>query len=122
MEKLAALDPSAYEEVRFLLHPSLRLFSSQYPCRRIWESNLAEAGDLAPIDLRDGADRFVIVRVAGHLRIYDLSSGEFGFLQAVGAGEKFGTAVEHSLEVDAEFDAGAALRRLVGIGAIVDCV
>jgi hypothetical protein len=122
LEKLAALDPSSYEEVRFLLHPSLRLFSSRYPCRRIWESNLGEAADFAPIDLRDGPEQLLIVRAAGHLRVDELSAGEFNFLSAIHAGGNVGTAIEHMLEADAEFDAGAALRRFVGNGVIVDCV
>jgi hypothetical protein len=122
LEKLAALDPTGYEDVRFLLHPSLRLFSSEYPCRRIWEANVNQAADFAPIDLRDGADRLVIVRVSGHLRIHESSVGEFNFLGAIQAGGTFGTVVERTLELDAEFDAGAALRRFVGHGAIVDCV
>jgi hypothetical protein len=122
LETLAALDPSAYEDVRFSLHPSLRLFSSEYPCRRIWESNLSDAADLAPIDLQDGADRLALVRIAGHARVHELRAGEFEFLQALYAGEKFGIAVERTLEVDAEFDAGAALRRFVADGTIVACV
>jgi hypothetical protein len=122
LDKLAALDASAYEDVRFLIHPSLRLFSSEYPCRRIWEANLNEAVDFAPIDLRDGADRLVIVRFLGQLRIHEISVGEFNFLRAVQAGGKLGIAVERALEVDAAFDAGAALRRCIEHGAIVDCV
>ena len=121
LEKLAARDPSTYEELRFLPHPSLRLFSSKFPCRRIWESNLAEAVDFAPIDLRDGSDQLAILRVAGHLRVFDLNVGDFYFLQAVKAGEVFGNAVEHALDTDAEFEAGAALRRFISNGAIVDC-
>jgi len=122
LEKLAAIDPSAYGQMRFLLHPSLRLFSSEFPCRRIWESNLTDAADLAPINLQYGAERLAIVRVAGRIRVHDLSIGEYTFLESVQAAETFETAVERTLEMDIEFDAGIALRRFVANGAIVDCV
>jgi len=122
LEKLAGLDPSTYADLRFVLHPSLRLFSSKYPCRRIWKANLADTTDGMPIDLRDEPDRLAILRTSGELRLYDLSIGELHFLRYVLEGGNFGTAVDRTLEVDLEFDAGAALRRAVSNGALVDCL
>lgn len=122
LEKLTGLEPSTYADLRFVLHPSLRLFSSQYPCQRIWQANLADTTDAMPIDLRDGPDRLAILRTAGELRLHGLSVGELHFLQFVLEGVNFGTAVDRTLEVDVEFDAAAALRRAVCNGAIVDCL
>ncbi len=61
LAKLAALDPGAYDELRFELHPTLRLFSSPYPALRIWEAN-AHAAEPEPIDLGSGAVRMAVMR------------------------------------------------------------
>src|SRR5229473_3324546 len=40
LAKLGLVLPNDYDDLRFHLHPSARLFASQYPCLRIWEANV----------------------------------------------------------------------------------
>jgi hypothetical protein len=121
-ESLSGRDPATYEALRFVLHPSVRLFASVFPCLRIWEANLDATAEPAPIDLGEGADRLVILRSAARMGVHRLSVGEFAFLEAIQAGEPFGMALVRGQEADAEFAAAAALRRAVIAGVIVDCL
>ena len=48
LERLAAVPPERYGQVRFRLHPSAQFIASDYPLLRIWEVNQpAYAGEAA---------------------------------------------------------------------------
>jgi hypothetical protein len=120
LEKLARVPPTAYDGLRFKLHPALRLYESPYPALRIWQANAASAAEPELIDLRCGADCLALMRERLELKFHRLSRGEFCFLAALRIGADFSVAIESGGACDAEFDAGAALRRFVAAEAIVD--
>lgn len=128
LANLGAVVAGDYDDLRFELHPSARLFGSEFPCVRIWEANVASDAEPELIDLGTGPDRVLLVRTGGQLKCHRLSHGELGFLQSVHTGERFAAAVEngaHRGELDAArgdgaFDAAAALQRFVLAGVIVD--
>jgi hypothetical protein len=126
LAKLGAVAAGDYDDLRFILHPSARLFASEFPCSRIWEANVGSDAEPELIDLGVGPDRVLLVRNGGQLKCHRLSHGEQAFLQSVLAGERFAAAVEsgaHRGELDAAdggFDAAAALQRFVLAGIIVD--
>ena len=122
VEKLEAVAPSGYDELRFGLHPSVRLFISPFPCVAIWEANV---GDAEPqvLDLRSGSDSVLTIRIRGELAFHRLSSAEQAFLESLHANRSFAGAIARGAEAGAgagEFDAAAALRRFVLAGVIVD--
>jgi hypothetical protein len=125
LAKLGAVATGDYDDLRFILHPSARLFASEFPCWDIWAANVG-AAEPELIDLGAGPDRVLLVRNSGQLECHRLSHGEQAFLQAVLAGERFAAAVEsgaHRGELDAAgagFDAAAALQRWVLAGVLVD--
>lgn len=121
LEALSRVAPSAYDDLRFELHPSLQLFESRYPALRIWEANAgdARAGD-APaepplIDLDSGGVRLAINRRRWQLEFHHVDRGEHAFLRALNQGAAFSTAVC----TEAAFDPSAALQRFVAAEAIV---
>jgi len=120
LTRLARVAPAEYDGLRFILHPALRLFESRYPVRRIWQSNVR--GDAEPecIDLADGGERLALLPQRLQLHFHPLTPGEWCWLDALEAGEPFATSVEAAVAGDGAFDAVAALRRFVSIGAIVD--
>jgi hypothetical protein len=128
LAKLGAVAAVDYDDLRFYLHPSARLFASEFPCVRIWEANVGSDAEPELIDLGSGPDRALLVRNRGQLKCHRLNHGELGFLQSVHAGERFAAAVENGVnrsEHDAArgngaFDAVAAMQRFVLAGAIVD--
>ncbi|MEP6885848.1 MAG: DNA-binding domain-containing protein [Gammaproteobacteria bacterium] len=117
--KLQTVPPNDYDALVFRLHPSVRLFTSEFPCVAIWQAN---AGDAEPplIDLGSGPDRVLTIRVRGQLEFHRLSLSEQAFLEALRAEESFAAAIARGVEGGGEFDAAAALRRFVLAGAIVD--
>lgn len=119
LARLAGVAPSAYEDLRFDLHPASRLFESRYPTLRIWEANV---GDTEPemIDLGSGADRLAVARHGLELKFHRLSRGEYDFLNALRGGEPLSAAVAGGAAGDAEFDASASLRRFVAAEVVVD--
>jgi hypothetical protein len=130
LAKLELVATDDYDDLRFHLHPSARLFASQYPCSGIWEANVGSDAEPEMMDLDAGPDRVLLVRTGGQLKCHRLSHGEQEFLQSVSAGERFAAAVESGAArsgVDtaghgetSAFDAAAALQRFVLAGVIVD--
>jgi hypothetical protein len=117
--RLGSVPPEAYDSLRFTLHPALRLFESPYPVRRIWESNVGSEAEPDPIDLASGGDRLAVLRQRLQLQFHPLSRGEWCWLDALARGEPFAASVETAAAADGRFDATAALRRFVALGAIV---
>ena len=132
LQKMAGVAPSAYDTLRFELHPKLRLFESNYPALRIWEANVAdaepgvgaapEAGGSEPgrIDLRSGGERLLVTHHRLRLRFHRVNDGEYRFADECRKGTPFAAAVAAATVSDAAFDAAAVLRRLVALEAIVD--
>ncbi len=119
LARLAAQAPSRHEELRFKLHPSARLFESPFPCRAIWQANVASDADPAVIDLDGGADRLLMVRTCGQLNFHDLSQGERDFLLELKAGRSLSAAIDCAAG-PLPFDPAAALQRFVACGVVVD--
>jgi Putative DNA-binding domain len=103
-------------DLRFYLHPSARLFASEFPCLAIWEANLRSDAEPELIDLRTGPDRVLLVRTGGELRFHRLSCGEQDFLRSLQAGDR-----DAARDGTRAFDAAATLQRFVATGVIVDC-
>jgi hypothetical protein len=126
LAKLGRVAPEAYDELRFQLHPSVRLFDSPYPCVHIWQANVQSDGEPDMIDLSEGGDRVLLMRShEGELTFHRLSRGEERFVRALSAGERFDAAVaaggtESAADCQVGFDAAAALQRFVLCGVIVD--
>ncbi len=115
---LAAVPSAEYENLQFLLHPSLRLFDSPYPVRAIWQANLDPDVEPPPIDLGAGGERLAILRPALDLSFLPLGAGEAACLGTLAAGEPLGAALEAGAG-DPDFDAGAALPRFAATGVLV---
>jgi Putative DNA-binding domain len=131
LEKLAQVAPADYDALRFTLHPSARLFASEFPCINIWEANVHSDAEPQIINLKSGPDRALLCREHGQLLFHRLSEGEYAFLSALHAGGRFAAAVENGArhgahdspagaDTPAGFDAAAALQRFVLAGSIVD--
>jgi hypothetical protein len=130
LAKLQQVAADDYDDLRFRLHPSVRLFASKYPCLAIWEANVGSDAEPELIDLGAGPDRVLLVRNRGQLNCHRLSCDEQRFLVSIEAGERFAAVVERGAARDdadgagdgetCTFDAAAALQRFVLAGVIVD--
>src|ERR1700722_5837300 len=70
LSKLSRGAPAAYDDLRFRLHPSARLFASEFPCVRIWEANVLSEAEPEQIDLGGASDDVLLVRTAGELKFH----------------------------------------------------
>jgi len=122
LAKLARVPPAAYETLRFCLHPTARLFASEFPALAIWEENLRSDQEPAIIDLRAGGVRVLLVRRVEGIALRPLSAGEFAFLERIGKSDDFEAAVAAAAEADPEFNATQALEKFVREQVIVDLV
>lgn len=120
LHAFAAVPAEEHHNLRFDLQPSLRLSRSQFPIVTLWRSHLpdhegvvhAERDDFT-LDLRAGGENACIVRAAGDLQVAALDHAQFSWISAIAQRAPLGEALEQALNVDPQFDLGAALRRAV---------
>jgi hypothetical protein len=119
LRALARVGTADYDALQFTLHPTLRLFESEFPVLRIWETNVGDA-DPPALDLGSGGERLAVMRHEGELRFHRLDRGEYAFLASVADGRRFAASVDCGAAADPAFDATLGLQRFVAAGAIVD--
>lgn len=119
LQALGEVVPAAYDTLGFALHPTLRLFQSEFPALRIWEANVDEA-EPPLMSLDEGGERVAILRLEGHLRLHRLTRGEYEFLACLSGGACFSASVHRASAADPDFDATLVLQRFVAAHAIVD--
>jgi hypothetical protein len=118
LHALGSVDPADYAALRFTLHPTCRLVSSQYPVLDIWRANQSAAPPATLIDLGSGAARVLLQRRAHVIEFHGLSPPEFALLETLARDFFLGAALESAQQHDRAFDLGAALRRFVALNAL----
>jgi hypothetical protein len=117
--KLSTVAPSDYGNLRFVLHPSARLFESIYPCAKIWQSNSDLDREPEPIDLRAGHTRIAILRGSSGLQFHHFSPSDHQFLTSLST-HTLADAAAGVSDDNTEFDCAAVLKRLFEATIIVD--
>jgi hypothetical protein len=123
-DSLARLPPERHEELRLRIAPSCRLLQSEYPVSRIWQSNQTGAGGSAgtesePVNLCAGPEWLLIRRGAAEVEFHAFDAATFAFTASLAAGQTLGSAFDAAQAEEADFDPGAALRRLVALGVVI---
>ena len=115
---LAAVAPAAVVRVRFALDASCRLLHSAHPVMRIWQAH--QDGTVDTVDLNAGPDRLLVRREGSAPVIERLAPADFAFLAALASGSDLAAALEAAVEVDADFELGAALPAHIASGVLAD--
>ncbi len=118
LERLGAVAPADYDTLRFVLHPSAQLLTSDYPILRIWQVNQPDYAGGSTVDLAGGGVRLLVVRTGTEVEIGNLTAGDDALLRAFAAGRCFGDAAEAALAAQADYDLASALRDHVARGVI----
>lgn len=119
LARLAQIDPTAHDQLRWRIHPARRWLRSAYPVLRIWQVNQeGHTGD-DRVDLDVGGDTLLVAR-RDEIEFYPLSACEYVFLERLAAGDTLGQALPRLLETDANFDLGQCLQKLVANQTLVD--
>lgn len=114
---LAGVAPEAYGDLIFTPHPSLRLVSSAYPIKEIWDVNQCGADLDARVDLNEGAQRLAVLRAKTSVTFIELSGGGFEMTARLRAGERLEDAFLSATRVMADFDPTTTLSVLLSAGA-----
>ncbi len=120
VERLAGIPAERYGDLRFHLHPAVRLFESAYPVHRIWQVNQdGYAGD-PTVDLSEGGVRLLIQRNAELIELQPLRAGSWALLQSLAADRRFGEACEAAFRAEPAFKLENALQDCIDRQVLVD--
>jgi hypothetical protein len=91
---LAAIAPQRHGDIRFRIHPAVRLVSSPYPVMSIWEANQPER-DGTP-EASAGAEHVIVRREALEVRLARATAAEWRFVASLARGETLAAAFDHA--------------------------
>lgn len=122
------LDPAAlecipadrYAELRFVLHPAVRLVTSRFPVLAIWQANQAHNETVPPV-ARDAGGQHVLVSRPG-LRVDNrtVGAGEFALLTCLSRGAMLAEAAEEATALESGLDLQIALASHFRLGTFCD--
>lgn len=115
---LAKITEDDQSQLRFGLHPSVRLIRSPYPIQHIWQVNQADFEGDENVNLDTGDVWLMVVRRDLQVEIETLKSGEWNFLTVLKSGAQLSTALD-LVHDDAEFDLAAVLQQRTQDGTLV---
>jgi hypothetical protein len=114
VDAIAALPADELAEARLEPHPSARLISSAWPVGSIWAAH--QEADVRPLG-HSRSETVLVVRPDADVTVHILPAKDAPFALALLSGAALGDAAEAALDADGDFDFGAALVGLVGLGA-----
>ncbi len=121
LQKLGAMPPGQYGELRFHLHPASALLQSNYPTVKIWQVNQDDYVGDQSVDLDHGGNHLLVSREVNFAtRVEALSLGDYAFLIALNEKNKLEDAAEKAFGLDSNFDVGVSLQRFVAQKILVD--
>jgi hypothetical protein len=107
--RITAVPQDRYPQLAFVAHPSVQLFTSEFPVDRIWQAH-QPGGDLETrIDLASGGCRLLIDRHDLDIRLLTLDAAGFALASALCASASLQEAYEKAAAIDSAFDLIAAL-------------
>jgi len=107
-------------QLRFQVAAPTRAIQSNYPLFEIWNQNRSEREQIAPIDLRRGTSRVLVIRRTDHVEVREVSAPVFTLLRAFAAGSTVLEAAGTVAETCRGVDFSDALTRLLGLGVLVE--
>lgn len=108
-----------FAELYFVLHPGVRLLSSEHPIVTIWEAHQG-APLVHEIDLGIGAEHVLLTRPRLSVQLHRLVRADYAFLASLLDGATLEWATEAAVACDGEFDLQSRLTTFVTSGLIVD--
>ena len=116
---LSTVPAELYGAIVFLLHPTARLVTSDYPVLRLWQMHQADYTGDQQVDLTVGGDRLLVVRPHTVVQIVPLGRGEYALLQFLMRGASLAEACDAALCQEAEFDLAGMLQKHVRHATLV---
>jgi len=113
----SALASEQLPDLRVVLHPSVSLLRSRFPCVSAWEANQPDSDGLIRCWKAEDA---IIARPQYDVTVMRLPDGGYVFLSSLAAGAPLAEAIEAASRDCAAFDLLANLALLAGAGIVVE--
>jgi len=117
-ERLAAVPSEQLGMLKLGPRPGVALIRSAYPIDRIWALN--HSGDVDTVALDAGGVCLLVFPRTDDAAFASLDPGAAALVAALEAGDTLGAAVEQAMAAEPDLDVGAALGRLLALGALTD--
>lgn len=114
---LSTMDPGRFGQLRLTLHPSLRIVTSRFAARRIWQANLADSPPPA-ID-PTGPEDTLFLRPDAQVLALALAPGGAAFLRALERGRPVMVAALDGIAETPGFDMAGTLSLLFANRAVI---
>jgi Putative DNA-binding domain len=115
---LAAVAIECVSDIRFALHPSLRVVRSEFPALTIWRMNTGD-GLPGPVDFDAGGEDALVLRPAADVEVRSMPAGGAEFIAALAGGRTLADAARSALDAGRVFDLSSHLAALISAGAFV---
>jgi len=120
LARLGALPAEQHATLRFVLHPSARLLTSNYPIVRIFEINQEGYEGDTCVDLAEGGVQALVIRRALTVTVEPLAAGEAALLTVLAGQQTLNAAVDAAQAAQPDFDLTSALATHLRRGTLVD--
>lgn len=107
---LARLTPEQLAELKFALHPSAKIISSNYAIDKIWQMVQNGFKDI-DINIHERGADLLIVRPEYKIEVLVLASGEAEFLTSLQNGENLYSTFELASAKNPDFEVGSAIQK-----------
>ena len=114
---LAGVPSERFGELRFSLHPAVRLMESEYPIASIWEVNQEGWDGDQAVNLRGGGEHVLLARHGIEVTVHRLDPGPYRLLQGLATGLTLERALADTH--DEHLDLNVWLQRWVASDVIV---
>ena len=114
--ELTDVAPDQFSEIRFVMHPSLRIVRSKLPVLTIWQMN-SEDGEPGHVALDSGGQDILVLRPDAEVEVRLMPEGSAEFLMALANGETVSEALRAAVKANELFDLPANLAGLFDAGA-----
>jgi hypothetical protein len=121
-DRLGRVTPDRIADLQFILHPSCRFVSSQFPVVSLWNRSVARE-DLAGLSFENNGENVVLFRPHFDVLQRSLGLGGLAFLKALGEGLALGGAAERAAtyyDFDIEHSVETELAAALGAGLFLD--
>jgi hypothetical protein len=121
LAELAAVPVALHPELRFDLHPSLRLVRSDGPVHSLWLKGLEHAGEDPEPAPSEGPEQVLVVRPDMTVSTRAIAAADLALLEALGRGMTLSAAAAHAEAADPAFDLRGALALHLAGGSFAGC-
>ncbi len=117
-QELASVALDRIAELKFRLHPTLRLFASELPALSIWRTN-AKPGEVLPAKFATEPEYALILRPSLEVDTHRIDAAMYAFVAALHEGQALVTAAERAMSRANHVDLQTSLASLITMGALI---